>query len=362
MTHFKTISVAVIATLLAVVIAAVAFAWSGLYPVAASSGHTAPVGWLLATTRKRSVAVRAADLVVPEDLGSSARIAAGAGHYKEMCAGCHGAPGVEPAGSFNPAPPALYRHRVEPREAFWTIKHGLKMTAMPSHLDHSDADNWDTVAFLQALPDMSANEYTRVTEKARHEHADGQEHDHGAQASGQAEGNLSDAKAHDDDENHDHGSDTSHAHADGEDVAPANGGADHGHGDEAAMAEATIEATIEAFHHALAEGRGDDALGFFHPRAVIAEGGRVETVDDYAAGHMKGDMEFLGQLSIETLSREMLAESETQATISSQSRMRGQARGRAIDVLSSETATLVKTDNGWRILHLAWSSRPYSEG
>ena len=77
---------------------------------------------------------------------------------------------------------------------------------------------------------------------------------------------------------------------------------------------------------------------------------------------MKGDMEFLGQLSIETLSREMLAESETQATISSQSRMRGQARGRAIDVLSSETATLVKTDNGWRILHLAWSSRPYSEG
>ena len=75
MTKSKTISVTVIATLLAVVIAAVAFAWSGLYPVAASSGHTAPVDWLLETTRKRSVAVRASDLVVPEDLGSSERIA-----------------------------------------------------------------------------------------------------------------------------------------------------------------------------------------------------------------------------------------------------------------------------------------------
>ncbi|MDT8409833.1 MAG: cytochrome c [Wenzhouxiangellaceae bacterium] len=358
MTNFKTISLTVIATLLAVVIAVIAFTWSGLYPVAANSGHIAPIGWLLETTRKRSIAVRASGLVVPQDLGSSNRIATGAGHYKEMCAGCHGAPGVDPAGAFNPAPPALYRHRVKPREAFWTVKHGLKMTAMPSHLDHSDADNWDTVAFLQALPDMSANEYTQVTEQANHEHANGQEHDHGAQASGQVAGSLPDAKAHDDSANHDHDGDTSHGHADGEDLAPSNGDTGHDHGNQAA----TAEATIEAFHHALAEGRGDDALGYLHPRAVITEGGRVETVEHYAGGHIKGDMEFLGQLSIETIAHEVLAKSETQATISSQSRMRGQIRDQVVDVLSSEAATLVKTDKGWRILHLAWSSRPYSEG
>lgn len=341
MTKFKTISITVIATLLAVVITVIAFAWSGLYPVAASSGHIAPVDWLLETTRKRSVAVRASDLVVPEDLGSSERTAAGAGHYKDMCAGCHGAPGVEPADSFYPAPPALYRHRVDARGAFWTIKHGLKMTAMPSHLDHSDTDNWDTVAFVQTLPDMSAEEYTGLTENATHGHADGQEHDHGSEASEQPASSAADAGAGNDSASHEHDSDTSHEHGDG---------------------AATPEAALKAFHHALAEGRGDDALGYLHPRAVITEGGRVETVEHYAGGHMAGDMEFLGQISIEPVSSEMLAKSETQATISNQRRLHGQIKDQAIDLLSSETATLVKTDNGWRILHLAWSSRPYTRG
>src|SRR5690625_3793703 len=143
----KTIAT-VIKTLLAVMILAAlslfAFVWSGRYPVAAGTGHSAPVAWLLKTTRERSVAVRAADLVVPDDLDSPERVAAGAAHYDAMCVACHGKPGQEPADAFEPAPPALYRKRLEPRAAFWTIKHGLKMTAMPSHLDHSDEENWDT--------------------------------------------------------------------------------------------------------------------------------------------------------------------------------------------------------------------------
>lgn len=81
MSRSKTIVTTAITTLLAIAILVIAFVWSGLYPVGAGSSHYAPIGWLLETTRTRSVAVRASDLVVPEDIDSPERIAAGAGHY-----------------------------------------------------------------------------------------------------------------------------------------------------------------------------------------------------------------------------------------------------------------------------------------
>src|SRR5690625_6513723 len=171
----KTIAT-VIKTLLAVMILAAlslfAFVWSGRYPVAAGTGHSAPVAWLLALSLHDALPICAADLVVPDELDSPERVAAGAAHYDAMCVACHGKPGQEPADAFEPAPPALYRKRLEPRAAFWTIKHGLKMTAMPSHLDHSDEENWDTVAFVQALPEMNSEEYLDLTEDAVHEHDD----------------------------------------------------------------------------------------------------------------------------------------------------------------------------------------------
>lgn len=369
MTNFKTIFISVIATLLAVVIGVIAFAWSGLYPVAASSDHNAPVGWLLETTRRRSVAVRASDLVVPQDIDSPERIAAGTGHYKDMCAGCHGAPGTEPSQAFNPAPPALYRHRLDPREAFWTIKHGLKMTAMPSHLDHSDTDNWDTVAFVLALSEMSADQYKRMTEGATHAHADSQEHDHGAESSGGNDLGNNEESAHEHaeggshehsksvemqkEQSHDHGSQHSPASTSDDNHSPT----DHAHVNEAS----TAEEAVDSFHHALVEGRAENVLAYLHPQAVITEGGQIESVSHYTAGHMKGDMRFLGQISIEPLSREVLVDNDTQATIMTKRRMHGQTEQRVLDIVSVETATLVKEDGGWRIVQLAWSSIPYDD-
>jgi hypothetical protein len=43
----------------------------------------------------------------------------------------------------------------KPGELFWVLKHGIKMTGMPSWADHSDEDLWATVAFLERLPGMS---------------------------------------------------------------------------------------------------------------------------------------------------------------------------------------------------------------
>lgn len=369
MSRSKTIVTTAITTLLAIAILMIAFAWSGLYPVGAGSSHFAPIGWLLETTRERSVTLRASDLFVPEDIDSPERVSAGAGHYKDMCAGCHGAPGTEPARSFNPAPPALYRHHVEPREAFWTIKHGLRMTAMPSHLDHSDTDNWNTVAFVRALPDMSAEEYNQITEGATHDHADGQEHDHGAMTSSESETDSGEQSGHE------HAEGISHKHSESVETEK---GQSHDHGSEhhpeqtsdndrsaadhdQAHAAPTPEEAINFFHHSLVEGRAEDALAYLHPQATVIEGGRTEAVSHYADGHMKSDMQFLGQISIEPISREVLVDSDTQATIVTKRRMHGQTEQGTLDIISVETATLIKEDADWRIVQLAWSSTPYGD-
>jgi hypothetical protein len=75
-------------------VAAVAI-YEGLYNIAADVPHTQPVYWLLETARERSVAVRARDIVVPNDLDDANRIPKGAGQYAEMCSGGHLAPGMD---------------------------------------------------------------------------------------------------------------------------------------------------------------------------------------------------------------------------------------------------------------------------
>ncbi|MEX0915389.1 MAG: c-type cytochrome [Wenzhouxiangellaceae bacterium] len=327
-----------------IVLLVLGFAWSGLYPVAAGSGHSAPVAWLLETVRERSVAARAADLTVPNDLDSSERIAAGAAHYDSMCAGCHGKPGQEPADSFDPKPPALYRHQVEARKAFWTVKHGLKMTAMPSHRDHSDEENWDTVAFVRALPDMSAEAYRNLTADATHDHGEGDGHDHGSGSSDA----QTDSRASDDSD--EHGADD-----EGHQDAADSGGHRHD------MQADSPEQVIDGFRHALVEGRREAALTFFHPRATIIESGHVQSVEEYAAGHLGSDMAFLSEIAIEQLSRDTQL-GKDQATVETRSRFRGQVNDQSIDLESIEFATLIETDEGWRISQVAWSSQLFSGG
>ncbi len=79
-------------SLLLLVVAAVVAIYAGLYNIAADVPHTQPVYWLFDTVRERSVAARARDIVVPNDLGDANRISKGAGEYAEMqrlpsCAG-----------------------------------------------------------------------------------------------------------------------------------------------------------------------------------------------------------------------------------------------------------------------------------
>ena len=164
------------ASALLVVIAAGSLAiYAGVYNVAADIPHTGPVYWLLETARERSIAVRAADVVVPTDLDDPKRIASGAGQYAEMCSFCHLAPGMKRTeisrGLYPRAPELRRRSHSTPAEDFWVVKHGVKMTGMPAWgVTHGDEILWDVVAFLRKLPELTPDQYQTLVKSAPKTH------------------------------------------------------------------------------------------------------------------------------------------------------------------------------------------------
>ena len=145
--------------------AAAAVLFTGAYNVAADDPHTAPVRWLLATARVKSVQARAEAGAVPADLDAPDRIAAGARLYADRCAGCHGTPGNEPpewARRMQPAPPAM-EHVARfwaPHQIHWIIAHGFKATGMPAWRGAVPEDGlWALTAFVVATPGMTAADY-----------------------------------------------------------------------------------------------------------------------------------------------------------------------------------------------------------
>jgi hypothetical protein len=122
--------------LLVLVGAAAIAIYAGLYNMAADIPHTQPVYQLFETVRNRSIAARAWDVVVPDNLSDPNRISRGAGQYADMCSGCHLAPGMKRTeisrGLYPRAPELRRKTDITPAEQFWIVKHGVKMTGMPA--------------------------------------------------------------------------------------------------------------------------------------------------------------------------------------------------------------------------------------
>ncbi|HKK07053.1 MAG TPA: cytochrome c [Gammaproteobacteria bacterium] len=169
-----------------VVVAGLAFIYSGLYDVAATAPDSALAQWALKTTRERSVESRSEDVKPPQgtSLSDPKLINLGFRHYDEMCVMCHGAPGVEPGeahAGLNPQPPDLAKHakEMEPGELFWVIKHGIRMTGMPAWgPTHSDHKIWAMVAFIKHLPEVTPAEYQRLRREAAAHPMEDDDHDH----------------------------------------------------------------------------------------------------------------------------------------------------------------------------------------
>jgi cytochrome c553 len=148
----------------ALALAALLFAWSGLYSVAASRGHWPIVSWFLTFAMQNSVEAHAPEMPVPP-LADAGLVQLGAAHYYGGCAPCHGAPG-DPGSPvverMLPPPPSLASAAQDwtQNELFWIVWHGIKYTGMPAWPAQNRWDEvWPVVAFLQKLPQMTAEEY-----------------------------------------------------------------------------------------------------------------------------------------------------------------------------------------------------------
>jgi len=145
-----------------VAIIAAVFFFGGYYNIAATEQDNGAVAWALIQVRQASIDRHATD-TPPKSLDDPATIQAGAKAFSARgCVNCHGGPGAQWAKfseGLNPGPPDLKDvvGGLQPREIFWVVKNGVRMTGMPSFAGAGvpDPEIWSMVAFLKKLPTVS---------------------------------------------------------------------------------------------------------------------------------------------------------------------------------------------------------------
>jgi mono/diheme cytochrome c family protein len=360
--HVKHYSIAVVALLAILIAGGAVFVYSGIYNIGADDHHTRPVFAIMQTLRERSIHTRSEDIKVP-NLKDPQLILKGAGQYAAMCTDCHLKPGMsdsEIRPGLYPQPPNLSQVRVDPKDAFWVIKHGIKMSAMPAWgTSHDDDTIWSMVAFLQQLPEMTPQQYKDMVAKAPPDEdmdmgddEGGHHHSHGG---GEAEGHHQDEGG-------------SMDAMDGHET-----GAGHSHGDEPQAAsgpEAPLsregltpkaapdaEEVAQAFHGALEHGDRTVVLGLLAPEATLSEGGKTQSREAYAADHLGKDLAFMKSVKVVPLWMGSMPMGNT-AMVGSESRITGTHDGKPFVLRSSERLTLKKVGAAWKITAVQWQSAP----
>jgi mono/diheme cytochrome c family protein len=173
MIHFRlTLSTICIVLLTLTTTSAIFSIWalSGFVNVAANQADNVWLAWVLHATFQRSLERQSAAIVVPDDLATSDNVRSGAHLYARHCVYCHGAPGVplDPIGAgISPRAPALFdasrRNRLQ--SSFWVIKHGVRMTAMPSFGNSlTNSQLWQLAEFLYTERGIDRNRYRSLSE------------------------------------------------------------------------------------------------------------------------------------------------------------------------------------------------------
>jgi mono/diheme cytochrome c family protein len=165
-----TINIAVLAFLIIVLVGTFfVFIYSGIYNIAATDSHSDVLRWVLNTIKVQSIRTQAAgvELTLPTDAEALQR---GYHLYQELCVMCHGAPGVQPSAigqGLNPKSSLLIEKakRYSQEETFWIIENGVKLTGMPGFgPTHRREDLLAIAAFVEKLPEISEQEYMRMSE------------------------------------------------------------------------------------------------------------------------------------------------------------------------------------------------------
>ena len=363
--------------LVLLVVCAGTFIWSGAYPIGADAPHWPITFRLIETLRDRSIAAHAQGIEVP-NLDDPKLLAEGAEHYSGMCTGCHLAPGQsdsEMRAGLYPQPPDLTkRSDLSPGEMFWTIKHGVKLSAMPAWgTTHDDDSIWGLVAFVRKLPGMTPEQYQAA---ARSSVEAGEHHHH---HHGEAEGGDHAA--------HEHGSDEAEHHQGGESDAAGAGtaGAAHQHEHDEASdthahdhAAASLETPMSmyglkakavpdaeevalTFHSALQKGDRNAVLALLSADVTVTESGHTQSRKEYASGHLGEDIAFLKTAEVKPISVASMPMGEN-AMVGSESQIRAKGAGQPKILRSRELLTLKREDGAWKIVAVRWESAPGGAG
>jgi mono/diheme cytochrome c family protein len=160
---------------LAIVIAVAGgvYFFGGFYSVAASVEDPGVVAWALQRVRSASIDRHATERPAPlSDEAQVLRTGAKA-FLARGCANCHGGPGVEWAKfseGLNPSPADLKEVAPErsPREIFWVLKNGIRMTGMPGFgaAGVDDTELWAITAFVKKFPQVTEAQFKEWTTAA----------------------------------------------------------------------------------------------------------------------------------------------------------------------------------------------------
>ena len=110
-------------------------------------------------------------------------------------------------------------------------------------------------------------------------------------------------------------------------------------------------------HEALSSGDSARVLDLLAEDVRVYESGHAETRAEYRAGHLGVDIEFSGGTEREVLSEHVRSVGDGMALYMAEYRTTGSFRGEEIDSHGTETLVMERRTEGWRIVHIHWSSR-----
>lgn len=113
---------------------------------------------------------------------------------------------------------------------------------------------------------------------------------------------------------------------------------------------------VSSFHAALAAGNREQALSFLSPEVIIFESGGAEmSREEYGSHHLAGDMEFV-RATKTTVVDEQSGQAADMAWVLRRTTTTGTFRGKQINSRGTETMILRRSETGWLIAHIHWSS------
>lgn len=119
---------------------------------------------------------------------------------------------------------------------------------------------------------------------------------------------------------------------------------------------AAVAAVVERYHAALAAGDTTTAMSLLAEDAIILESGGMESREEYRSHHLPSDMAFAAAVP-RTRGTLHVRVAGNSAWVASTSVTEGTFRDRDINAQGAELMVLSRTDAGWLIEAIHWSSR-----